>query len=72
MEDLYKYLGKRCKVIDANGKVWYGKAEIYTSPLDADEMEGEKENMAFYMDGYENQFIAIDADEIKSIEVINK
>lgn len=70
--NLSQYFGKRCKVIDIDGKVWIGKAEVYTPPLDADEAEGEKENMAFRMDGYGNNLIALDIDEIKSIEVINK
>lgn len=68
MEPLYKYLGKRVKVITKCGNEWHGLGYVY---LDEDENEGE-ESMAFRMDGFKRGLIELHPSEIESIEVEEK
>lgn len=45
MKSLDEYYGKCVKIVDTNGNTWYGVVDGYTSPEDADEDEGEEENI---------------------------
>lgn len=66
MEPLYKYIGKRVKIIDINGKEWHGIGEVYSDALDN---EDGVESLAFRMDGVNDALIDISPSDIKFIEV---
>ena len=64
--EIYKYLGNHVKLIDTDGKIWYG----YLSGMEgSNDSENGKYCVGLKEDGGYSRIIEFEEDEIKSIEI---
>ena len=66
MNNLEKYLHKKVKIIDDNGKSWLGKVNSFCSAIDNDE---EYDSITLETAQQPNGLVEFAEDEIKSIEI---
>ena len=67
---IYKYLGNHVKLIDTDGKIWYGYLDCMEGSNDS---ENGKYMVCLGEDGRESDvLIGFEEDEIKSIEILKK
>ena len=70
MKNLADYVNKFVEITDADGGKEKGLVYAYTSPLDADEDEGEEENIAVLLDN--KKMYEYPASYIKDIKVLKR